>query len=177
MSTVHTKLKIGAPSDVGISQDALLRAEAILQSEITNRRITAAALTVVRHQTIVHSKGYGHLTPERDSQPVKPDSVFLLASITKPVTACALMLLVDQGQVSLDDPVSLYLPEFQGGERGKVLVRFLLSHISGMPDMLPENTELRRAHAPLSEFVRRATQTPLLYSPNTNFSYQSKGIC
>ena len=86
------------------------------------------------------------------------------------------MLLVDRGQVSLNDPVSLYLPEFQGGERNKVRVRYLLSHTSGMPDMLPENTELRRAHAPLSEFVRRATQTPLLYSPNTDFSYQSKGI-
>ena len=125
MSTIHTKLKIGAASDVGMSQAALLQAEAILQSEITNRRITAAALTVARNQTIVHSKGYGHLTPEADSDSVKPDSVFLLASITKPVTVCALMLLVDQGQVSLDDPVSLYLPEFQGGERHKVRVRYL----------------------------------------------------
>ena len=176
MSTIHTKLKIGAAADVRLSQDAISQAEAILQSEITNRRITAAALTVARNQTIVHSQGYGRLTPEADSQPVKPDSVFLLASISKPVTACALMLLVDRGQVSLDDPVSLYLPEFQGGERHKIRVRYLLSHISGMPDMLPENTELRRAHAPLSEFVRRAMQTPLLYSPSTNFSYQSKGI-
>ena len=176
MSTIHAKLKIGAASDVGMSQDTLLKAGAILKSEIANRRITAASLLVARNQTIVHSEGYGHLTPEADSDLVKPDSVFLLASITKPVTACALMLLVDQGEISLDDPVSLYLPEFQGGERSKVCVRYLLSHTSGMPDMLPENTDLRRAHAPLSEFVRRATQTPLLYSPNTNFSYQSKGI-
>jgi CubicO group peptidase (beta-lactamase class C family) len=159
-----------------MSQEALSQAEAMLESEIKNRRITAAALLLARSQTIVHSKGYGHLTPDADSPPVKPDSVFLLASITKPVTACALMLLVDRGQVSLDDSVSLYLPEFQGGERDKVRVRYLLSHTSGMPDMLPENTELRRAHAPLNEFVRHATQTPLLYSPNTNFSYQSKGI-
>ena len=176
MSTIHTKLKIGAASDVGMSQDVLSQAESILQSEISNRRITAAALLVARNQAIVHSKGYGHLTPDTDSPLVKPDSVFLLASITKPVTACALMLLVDRGQVSLDDPVSLYLPEFQGGNRDKVRVRYLLAHTSGMPDMLPENTELRRAHAPLSEFVRCATQTPLLYSPNTNFSYQSKGL-
>ena len=176
MSTTHAKLKVGAATDVGMAQDVLLRAEAILQSEINNRRITAASLLVARNQTIVHSKGYGHLTPDTGSPLVRPDSVFLLASITKPVTACALMLLVDRGQVSLDDPVSLYLPEFQGGERHKVRVRYLLSHISGMPDMLPENTELRRAHAPLGEFVRRAIQTPLLYSPNTDFSYQSKGI-
>ena len=176
MSTIHAKLKIGAASDVGMSQDTLVKAGALLQSEIINRRITAASLLVARNQTIVHSEGYGRLTPEADSDLVKPDSVFLLASITKPVTACALMLLVDQGEISLDDPVSLYLPEFQGGERSKVRVRYLLSHTSGMPDMLPENTDLRRAHAPLGEFTRCATQTPLLYSPNTNFSYQSKGI-
>lgn len=176
MSTIHTKLKIGAARDVGMSQDILLEAGALLRSAITNRRVTAASLLVARNQTVVHSEGYGHLTPEENSRPVTPDSVFLLASITKPVTACALMLLVDRGQVSLDDPVSLYLPEFQGGERHKVRVRNLLSHTSGMPDMLPENTDLRRAHAPLSEFVQRALQTPLLYSPNTSFSYQSKGI-
>ena len=58
----HTKLKIGTAADVGMSQDVLLQAEAILQSEIVDRRITAAALTVARNQTIVHSKGYGHLT-------------------------------------------------------------------------------------------------------------------
>ena len=176
MPTIDTQLRIGAASDVGMSQDALSQAEAILQAEITNRRITAASLLVARNQTIVHSKGYGHLTPEADSPPVKSDSVFLLASISKPITVCALMLLVDQGHVSLGDPVSLYLPEFQGGERHKVRVRYILSHTSGMSDMLPENTVLRRAHAPLSEFVRRAARTPLLYSPNTDFSYQSKGI-
>ena len=52
----------------------------------------------------------------------------------------------------------------------------LLAHTSGLPDMLPENTELRRAHAPLSEFVKRTFTTPLLYSPGTSFRYQSMGI-
>src|SRR6476646_4204226 len=74
------------------------------------------------------------------------------------------------------DPVSRYLPGFSGGERDKVLVRDLLTHTSGLPDMLPENTELRRAHAPLSEFVERTYKTPLLYSPGTSFRYQSMGI-
>ena len=139
-------------------------------------RISAAAITVARNRTIVLSKGFGKLTPSPGAPQVQPDSIFLLASITKPVTACALMILVDRGLVSLDDPVSQYLPEFTGGERPKVRVRDLLSHISGMPDMLPENRDLRRAHAPLSEFVRRATRTPLLYTPRTSFRYQSKGI-
>jgi CubicO group peptidase (beta-lactamase class C family) len=102
--------------------------------------------------------------------------VYLLASITKPVTACALMLLVERGDVSLTDPVSRYLPEFSGGERDKVLVRDLLTHTSGLPDMLSENTDLRRAHAPLNEFVERTYRTPLLYPPGTSFRYQSMGV-
>src|SRR6266542_3134607 len=59
----------------------------------------------------------------------------------------AARLLVERGMVALEDPVSFYLPEFRGGQRDKVRVLDLLSHTSGLPDMLPENTELRRQHA------------------------------
>jgi CubicO group peptidase (beta-lactamase class C family) len=86
------------------------------------------------------------------------------------------MMLVERGKVSLGDPVSTYLPEFTGGERSKVRVLDLLAHTSGLPDMLPENTELRRAHVPLSEFVKRSYTTPLLFTPGTAFRYQSMGI-
>ncbi len=175
MLAPRAELKTGSASEVGLSQEALDRAADILESEVGGGRISAASILVARSGVIVLSRGYGHLSPDGDSPPVKPDSIFLLASITKPVTACALMLLVDRGEVSLDDPVDHYLPDFKGGERHRVRVGHLLSHTSGLPDMLPQNTELRRAHAPLSEFVRLAQQTPLLYSPGTGFRYQSKG--
>jgi CubicO group peptidase (beta-lactamase class C family) len=136
----------------------------------------AAALLVARHGRVVLHQGFGRLSPAPDARTVQPDSVFSLASITKPVTACALMLLVERGQVSLGDPVNHYLPEFTGGGRDKVLVRDLLKHTSGLPDMLPENIDLRRAHAPLSEFVRHTITTPLLFPPGSQFRYQSMGI-
>ncbi|MEP7365128.1 MAG: serine hydrolase domain-containing protein, partial [Acidobacteriota bacterium] len=88
----------------------------------------------------------------------------------------AMMMLVERGLVSIDDPVSHYLPEFKGDDRKNTRVRDLLSHTSGMPDMLPENTELRRANAPLSEFTKRAMTTPLLFPPRTDFHYQSMGV-
>jgi CubicO group peptidase (beta-lactamase class C family) len=153
-----------------------VRAAALLEAEVSAGRVGAASLVVGRRGRIVLARGFGRLSPASDSPRVTADSIFLLASITKPVTACALMLLVERGKVSLDDPVSHYLPEFTGGERGQVRVRDLLSHTSGLPDMLPENVELRRAHAPLSEFVRHAYTTPLLYTPRTAFRYQSMGI-
>jgi CubicO group peptidase (beta-lactamase class C family) len=103
------------------------------------------------------------------------DAVDLLASISKPVNAVALMRLVERGQVSLDDPVAMYLPEFAGAERAAVRVRDLLTHTSGLPDMLPNNIALRRAHAPLSAFVQGACTTLLQYPPRTGFDYQSMG--
>lgn len=159
-----------------MSPERLARAAGLLQAEVQSRAVGAAAILVARDGRIVLHEAYGQLSPDKSAPAVRPDSVFLLASITKPVTACALMLLVERGQVNLDSPVNRYLPEFKGGERELVTVRDLLRHTSGLPDMLPENVELRRAHAPQAEFVRHTFRTPLLFRPNTEFRYQSKGI-
>ncbi len=175
-STSANELRPGQAEAVGMSGEGLARAAGILESAVAAGSVSAASIVVARSGMIVLSRGFGRQSPGADSPPVAPDSVFLVASITKPVTACALLLLVERGLVSLDDPVSRYLPEFRGDERPKVRVRHLLSHTSGLPDMLPENLDLRRAHAPLSAFVEGAMRTPLLYSPGTRFRYQSKGI-
>jgi CubicO group peptidase (beta-lactamase class C family) len=106
----------------------------------------------------------------------KPDALFLLASITKPMTAVALMKLVDAGSVRPDETAKHYLPEMAGGAHAKITVRHLLTHTSGLPDMLPENDALRERHAPLEEFVKLAARTPLLFAPGAECRYQSMGI-
>lgn len=114
----------------------------------------------------VHSKG------------PKPgvEQVFLLASITKPMTACGVMKLVDAGELSLADPVKKFIPEFHGGDRDLVTIKHLLTHTSGLPDMLPENEKLRAQHAPLADFVAGTCRIPLLFKPGTKCQYQSMGI-
>jgi CubicO group peptidase (beta-lactamase class C family) len=177
LAPIHAgELKTDSPVSVGMSERGLNSAAQLLEAEVRKGGITAASIAVVRHDTIVLSRGYGKLWPEVGSDAVEPDSIFLLASITKPVTALALMRLVDRGLVSLDDPVAHYIPEFTAGERGKILVRHILSHISGLPSMPPENTELRRANAPLSRFVERTIVAPLIFSPGTQYRYQSAGL-
>lgn len=104
---------------------------------------------------------------------VNKDSVFLLASITKPMTAVGVMKLVERGELRLSDPVRKYVPEFR---HERVQVKHLLSHTSGLPDMLPENEELRKRHAPLQDFVAGACRTPLLFEPGRQLRYQSMGI-
>ena len=104
------------------------------------------------------------------------DAMFLLGSISKPMSVAALMTLYDKGKFQLDDPAKKYLPEFTGGGRERITVRELLTHVSGLPDQLPENAELRKSHAPLSEFVKHAVKTPLLFPPGSKYSYSSMAI-
>jgi len=78
-------------------------------------------------------EAWGQLGPEPDSPPVVRDSLFGMASVSKPVTATAVMLLVERGKIGINQPVQQYLPEFKGEGFEKVLVRHLLTHTSGLP--------------------------------------------
>lgn len=104
------------------------------------------------------------------------DAMFLLGSISKPIAMTALMRLYDRGEFGLDDPVSRFLPRFVGGRREAVTVRHLLSHVSGLPDQLPDNDALRRGHAPLAAFVERAERIEPAFVPGSQYSYSSMGI-
>ena len=96
----------------GMSVDALQRAGAVLSAAVQNDQCSAASMVVSRGGTTVFSGGFGDRGYGGDTT-VDADSIFLLASITKLLTGCAMMLMVDRGLVSLDDPVTKYLPEFR----------------------------------------------------------------
>src|SRR5204863_2158707 len=80
------------------------------------------------------------------------------------------------GEFKLDDPVKRFIPQFVGNQRDKVTIRNLLTHVSGLPDQLPENNELRSKHAPLSEFVDHAIRMPLQFVPGSKYQYSSMAI-
>jgi CubicO group peptidase (beta-lactamase class C family) len=102
--------------------------------------------------------------------------MFLLASISKPITYFGAMLLVERGELILSDLVTRYIPEFAAHHKEETRVHHLFTHTSGMPDMLPDNQELRRQHAPLERFIQGAIRdTVPLFRPGTNLSYQSMG--
>src|SRR5438034_6420350 len=168
-------LKMGKPEQVGMSARRLEIVNQILTEETRTGRVTAASVLVARRGVIVLHGGWGTLTPEAGSAKAGPETVYILASISKPITVLMLMLLVERGLVSLADPVQKYLPEFKGPGREKVRVKDLLTHTSGLPDMLPENVKLREANAPLADFVKGSMTTPLLFEPRTSFNYSSMG--
>jgi CubicO group peptidase (beta-lactamase class C family) len=139
----------------------------LLQQQTSSGDVSAATL-FIRSGSTTLQRAFGKAQ--------SPDAVFLLASITKPMTASALMILADHGHVSLTDPVQRFIPEFRGDGRERLLVRHLLTHTSGLPDMLPEDQDLRKRHAPLSEFVALTCRTPLLFAPGAEVRYQSMGL-
>jgi CubicO group peptidase (beta-lactamase class C family) len=104
------------------------------------------------------------------------EPVFLLASITKPMTAAAVMSLVDAGQLSLDDHAVKFFPSFTGDGRETITIRNLLTHTAGLPDMLPNDEMLRQSHASLADYREGALKAPLKFPPGTKYSYASMGI-
>jgi len=146
-----------------------------IRQRVVDGPTTAAQLQVTHEGTVRLQEAFGRMSTGREVA-VTRESPFLVASITKPFTVTAVTVCAEQGLVDIDEPVCTYLPEFTGGDRDQVTVRDLLTHTSGLPDMLPENEALRRRNAPLEEFVQRTVSTPLLFAPGSRVEYQSMGI-
>jgi CubicO group peptidase (beta-lactamase class C family) len=123
-------------------------------------------------------------------KPMQTDSVFWIASQSKPITAAALMILVDEGKVNVDDPVEKYLPEFKGQQvnvstdpakpelvaaRHPILVREVLSHTSGLDFKSPMETPSLDLK-PLAERVRSYAKMALLFQPGSKSKYSNAGI-
>jgi CubicO group peptidase (beta-lactamase class C family) len=154
----------------------LQRAYDLLERWARNGRLPGAALGIGRSTGSLEPRFFGRQGPGPADPAIRPDALFLVASITKPVTATAVMLLVERGALALDDRVAEFIPAFARNGKHEVRVRHLLTHTSGLPDMLPENEALRASHAPLATFLDAIYRLPLDFPPGTQVQYQSMGI-
>jgi CubicO group peptidase (beta-lactamase class C family) len=131
--------------------------------------------------------GYADLATKK---PMTPETTFWIASMTKPMTGTALMMLVDEGKVNVEDPVEKYLPEFKGQKfiayqdddvtvlkkpRHPILVREVLSHTSGMPGSSPIELPAHNDDA-LADAVRSNALAPLSWEPGTTYAYSNAGL-
>lgn len=105
-----------------------------------------------------------------------PDRRYLIASITKPIVAMAAVQLAAEGCFALNEPVREYLPGFNRGPMRLITIRHLLTHTSGLPDMLPQNKELRMAHAGTQEFVKATAALDPDFPAGTDCRYSSMGF-
>ena len=148
-----------------------------LRAEMHQRKIPGLALAVVRNGAVVKLEGYGLANLEHDV-PVTPATVFELASVTKPITAAAVMALVEDGKVRLDTPITTYLRGAPDTWRD-VTTRHLLTHTSGLPTLEAdfagagmEDIRLRYSTARLFGMVTRES-TPS--RPGARFQYNDVG--
>ena len=101
------------PESVGMSTQRLARIDTLLQRYVDSAQIVGAVTLVLRDGKVVQQGAYGHLDPDAQT-PMRADALFRLASESKPITAVAILTLVDEGLVRLSDPVSRFIPEFRG---------------------------------------------------------------
>lgn len=161
----------------------------VLQPFVDNHTLAGAVALVATRDNVltVETAGFADVSARR---PMQPNALFWIASQSKPMTVAALMMLVDEQKVRLDDPVDKYLPEFKGQmvavERDSdrlllrkpvhpITVRQILSHTSGLPFSSPlEQPTLDGL--PLCEAVRSYALGPLEFPPGTRYQYSNAGI-
>lgn len=139
----------------------------VLEQATAAKQVEAAVLHVVQG---------GRSYTRHFGKAASGDAMFLLGSISKPINVTAVMTLFDQRKFQLDDRVKKFLPAFSGGGRDDVTIRHLLTHVSGLPDQLAVNNELRKQNAPLAAFAAEAIRTPLDFAPGARYQYSSMGI-
>lgn len=155
-----------------------------LQPFVDQRQISGAVGLMARdHEVTIASVGYSNLASRR---PMRGDDLFWIASMTKPMAAVCVLMLQDEGRLSIEDPVERHLPEFKGqwllqeGSKDRrvlvpaprpITVRDLLTHTSGLGDM-----PAPRFDAALAELVTGYAREPLQFVPGSRWSYSNSGI-
>jgi CubicO group peptidase (beta-lactamase class C family) len=142
-----------------------------IHAEMQREKIPGLALLVSRDGNIVLAKGYGLANIELQV-PVKPETVFQSGSMGKQFTATAVMMLVEEGKIALDDPISKYI---QGAPASwnDVTIRELLTHTAGFTDY-PDKFDFRRDYTE-AQLLKIVEGIPLAFPPGTNWSYSNLG--
>src|SRR5437868_4489049 len=140
----------------------------IVQEAIRNGQVPGAVVLVWHNGQIVYRKAIGNRALEPRREPMTLDTIFDLASLTKVIaTTTAVMQLVDQGKIRVNEPVEKYIPEFAQNEKGDVTIRELLTHYSG----LREDVDLIQPWQGKETGLRLANaETPVL-TPGSQFKY------
>jgi CubicO group peptidase (beta-lactamase class C family) len=145
-----------------------------VRATLRERNIPGAAIAVVKGGKVVKKQGYGVASVEFNV-PVTPDTVFEIGSVTKQMTAAAVMLLVEEGKVDLDDKISKYLPNTPDAWKN-VSVRNLLTHTSGIKSYtaIGAGFELTK-RLKRDEFIKALSTYPLDFETGSRYSYSNSG--
>ena len=160
------------PSTVPVSA-SIARARAMLEKEIVPK-VPGLAVAVAVNGKIVWSEAFGYADWET-KRPVTPTTRFRIASVSKPLTAAGLMLLVERGQLDLDAPVQKYVPDFPVKPEGVVTTRLLGGHLGGIRHYQGTEALLDRPFADVHAGLKIFADDPLVAPPGVRFNYTTYG--
>ena len=178
----------GGPEDVGLSSERLGRIHEAIERHIDAGNITGAVTLVARKGRVAHFEAHGLMDLDSET-PMRKDAAFRIMSMTKPITAVAVLMMLEEGRIRLADPVSKFLPEFaemrvvagaQGADAGsgdagsaatvpaerEITIRDLLTHTSGLvqnADRTPDDS--------LATYVPKLAKVPLEFQPGADWQY------
>ena len=173
------------PSALGMDAAKLAEIPKRMQAFVDDGTLAGAVTLVARHGQIASLEAVGRADIAGE-KPMRPDSLFWIASMTKPITATAVLMLQDEGKLNVEDSVEKYLPEFKNQwlvqDRStnsltltrparSVTLRDLLTHTSGMGDVPSP-----RPDSTLAEMVMAYSQQPLRFPPGSKWEYNNPGI-
>ena len=188
------ELSVATPESVGMSSERLQRIDDYFQRFVDAKQIAGAVSLVARHGKIVHLSAVGSKYREQN-MPMTTDSIFYLASMTKPIVSTALMMLFEEGRFRLDDPISDWIPEYADHkvrvsdgarvsnveEARPITIRHVLTHTSGLtlnPEGMGLTDEEQRwvtnngeGFATLGERITRAAIIPAAFHPGDDWQY------
>ena len=191
-------VKASSPEEVGLSSARLARLTSRMQQGVANGELPGAVLLIGRHGKIAYQETFGLRDPAAQA-PMAADAIFRIASMSKPITSLAIMMLNEEGRLSIVDPVSKYLPEFKDlkvgvvkpGVDGKstvslepvrqaMTVQDLLRHTSGLTYGLPGPNPIKQAYVDAkvgdrndtnATLITKLSKLPLVYQPGSTWEY------
>jgi CubicO group peptidase (beta-lactamase class C family) len=189
------ELPTASPEQVGLYAEKLNQARAAMQKLADDKRIAGSVFVVARRGKVVQFETCGLMDIEAE-KPMKCDTIFRIYSMSKPITSVAAMILYEEGKIKLDDPVSKYIPEFEGlkvvanpdaqeidevAAQREITVRDLMRHTSGLTYGFFGNTAVDKLYrksiqlggggVSLEEMTKNLAKIPLLYQPGTKWHY------
>lgn len=159
-------------SIAGARQDGGARVDAVVRAEMTRQKIPGVAVAVIHRGEAVTVQGYGEANVEHHV-PVRPETIFQSGSLGKMFTAAAVMLLVEDGALRIDDPVTRFFPDAPRAWK-TMTVRHLLTHTSGIPDYTGGSIDYRRDYSE-DELRKLAYRLELEFPPGSRWNYSNTG--
>jgi CubicO group peptidase (beta-lactamase class C family) len=182
-----------SPQEAGMSPLRTSRLMDVLQAEVERQRLPGAVVLIARHGKLALFESLGALDPATNT-PMARDAIFRIYSMTKPIVSVAAMMLMEQGQLLLNDPVDKYLPEYAGQKvaslvdgsvqlqvvRQMATIQDLLRHTAGMTYEFMGSAPVQRQYAQArigsrersnAEFSHQLAALPLMFEPGTVWEY------